>query len=159
MDLVYDEKSGKSSEGWLELCKLWRGIRTLQLKIKGRVLAKYDAEEAPSLPAENPPPLPAGKSYVMDVDGDWITHGLELMSNLRRIDLSIETRTVAEDVKIAFCKALSGKLTSSRKGNGGNTEDVTVLYVDDKPNTTELETTTSGIGLGISKSNEVNDTL
>ncbi|KAH8816550.1 hypothetical protein F5884DRAFT_852986 [Xylogone sp. PMI_703] len=139
MDLVYDEENGKTSEGWTELCGMWSGVWTLQLKIKGNATGKADAgsitdDEPIQDDATNGLTLPtkaSKKACVLDVDSHWVINGLATMKHLKRIELSIESQSVLEETKKAFCEALGEKLTLSRKAEQGNgSERVSVLYIE-----------------------------
>ncbi|RFU25594.1 hypothetical protein B7463_g10745, partial [Scytalidium lignicola] len=156
LDLVYDEQNGKTNEGWIELCQMWSGVWTLHLKIQGRVTAKESDNDSTQTTTISPT---ISKGCVFDLNSNWIVHGLGLMNNLKRIELSIETQSVSEEVKRDFCEALGEKLTSMRRSanSGDEGREITVLYVEDKTETLEVKEVKTEFGWDELRSTETHE--
>jgi hypothetical protein len=124
-------KEGKGVTDWCELCGLWSGVWRLKLAIKGSIVI----EKAKAAPLSATTPIPQSVSdpspddiisngvgkgkqstaqedtTILDVDRQWISHGLSSLRNLRTIEIEIEDEDVPRARKIAFCAELSRFLT------------------------------------------------
>jgi hypothetical protein len=95
---------------WWELCRLWKGVWGLRLGVKGAVCEKRKVEvdgtvgwngELGTVDEQLEP-----DNGILDVNAEWVQHGLLQMKELRWIEIEIEDEDVSRETKIAFCGQL-----------------------------------------------------
>lgn len=87
-------KEGKGVGEWRELCAMWSGVRDLRLGIKGSLMVDSDCE----------------KVCILDVERDWVAHGLCRMTSLRWLEVELEDEDISRETKLAFCVELQSVL-------------------------------------------------
>jgi hypothetical protein len=134
-------EAGKGSE-WSDLCILWKGVRRLELGIKGKVALNkaeidgssgWNGEIAPvkaSSELDRPSDLRSQHEHILNTYLDWVQHGLLSMESLRCIEIEIEDGDVSRDTKISFCESLGDLLNERGDRSDGWSEDVRVVFVE-----------------------------
>lgn len=134
--------SANGGEGeWRELCRLWSGVRRLEMVVKGGLFVDAAASTATPFPDTSSSSRgqlqSSGKTSILNPSHDWVAHGLLSLFSLRTLELEIEDKDVSSGVKMEFCAALEALLNNQERKNrisAGDGEgwmgDVRVVFVE-----------------------------
>ena len=117
---------------WCDLCELWGGVWHLRLVVKGSVFAQgktamgttgrmLNASGTGFVGAEGTNGLPdtvvtetqnatEAKPTILDVNRQWIQHGLLRLGSLRKLEFEIVDDDVPHDTRAKFCAELGAAL-------------------------------------------------
>lgn len=136
---VTDKERGE----WWELCGLWKGVWGLRLGVKGAVGGeKKEVDEPGGWNGELGQVEEVGNEErkergILDVNAEWVQHGLLLMKELRWVEIEIDDEDAEREEKIRFCGELEGAfntqphLSSMQEGEQGPEKGkVKVIFIE-----------------------------
>lgn len=102
---------------WWELCGLWKGVWGLRLGVKGAVgdekirmvdgSGGWNGEHGEAVAGEE-----EKERGVLDVNAEWVKHGLLQMRQLRWVEIELEDEDVSREEKLRFCASLEEAFNS-----------------------------------------------
>lgn len=109
---------GKGVKEWIDVCRLWSGVRVLSLCVKGN-LRVDEAIGRETIPTSTEQWKAKGgeqengkdededeEPTLLNVSREWVSNGLYQLRNLRQIELEIPDDSISTDSKLRFCARL-----------------------------------------------------
>lgn len=99
---VYRGEGGRKDDSvlgeWWDLCRLWSGVRSLRLRVRGSVMRPAAKEAGMVLYREF-----RVEDTLFNVGLPWIQEGLLQLMELRKLEIEVEDELIDTEAKEAFC--------------------------------------------------------